>query len=284
VQPDEPRLLAFSSPAGRTSPLLEVWPLPASGGYRLRFDSRIDFEVERSGQRLTVAREPGTTADDVGAFLLGPVMGLVLRLRGLACLHASAVAIKDQAIALMAPPGYGKSTLAAAFAAGGSPVLTDDILLLTEQGDRFTVWPSYPQIRLLPEAVETVFGRRGAAPRLLPSHPNGVKRILLLDGDGLRFAEAPYRLGAIYTGFESDRIAGTRIEGLSGAARFLSMCANIYLPHIADAQMHRSHFHILQRCALQIPVRCIQTPDRSRMGPLDLRDLIAEDFSRCARR
>ena len=42
-------------------------------------------------------------------------MGFVMLLRGIVCLHASAIAIDDEAIALLGPAGSGKSTTAAAF-------------------------------------------------------------------------------------------------------------------------------------------------------------------------
>ena len=53
-----------------------------------------------------------------------------LRLQGVVCLHASAMATSDgeHCFALMAPGGYGKSTTAAAFAHRGLAVLTEDVL------------------------------------------------------------------------------------------------------------------------------------------------------------
>ena len=52
--------------------------------------------------------------DDACTYLVGSAFALLLRLRGAACVHASAVSIGDRAIAIVGPSGSGKSTIAAA--------------------------------------------------------------------------------------------------------------------------------------------------------------------------
>lgn len=280
ADPDEAPLHVFPNPADASSPFLSVWKNATNGGYRLRFDSSVEFKLERSGRRITVSRENGAPIEDVSAYLLGPVMGLTLRLRGLVCLHASAVLIEGRAVALMAPPGYGKSTLAAAFAKTGKPVITDDILVLAKEGKRFQVRPSYPHIRLPSTSVASLFGRRQALPKLSPQNPNLSKHLLDLTASGYRFADEPAGLGAVYTGTENDRTDATRVEGLNAAGRFLALCANVYLPGVIDEKMHRTHFDLLEQVAGSVPVRRIVTPSRKAMTASELRDLILEDFHR----
>ena len=96
------------------------------------------------------------------------------------CLHASAVAIEGRAVAIVGPSGAGKSSTAAAFARLGYPVLSDDIVALTGDGQRFHVQPAYPRVRLWPSAVTSLFGSRDALPRIVPDWE---KRYLpLIDG------------------------------------------------------------------------------------------------------
>src|SRR6185437_2076265 len=101
-------------------------------------------------------REP-LTLEDTSTYLLGPVMGFVMLLRGVVCLHASAVAIGEGAIALVGPAGSGKSTTAAAFAERGYRVLAEDVVTLDDRGYRFLLQPGYPCIRLWPAAVKALY-------------------------------------------------------------------------------------------------------------------------------
>ena len=89
----------------------------------------------------------------------GPFWGLLLRFRGVTCLHASAVAIGGSVIAFVGAEGAGKSTTAAAFARAGYAAVSDDVVALVERKGDFFVSPSYPHLCLWPESVEMLYGR-----------------------------------------------------------------------------------------------------------------------------
>lgn len=63
--------------------------------------------------------------------LYAQALPLAAELQGLHLLHASAVCIGDAAVALIAPSGTGKSTLAANLVARGHDFLTDDLLAVS---------------------------------------------------------------------------------------------------------------------------------------------------------
>src|SRR5262249_61728973 len=105
----------------------------------------------------------------------GPIFGFLLRLRGVTCLHASAIAVDGRAIALIGPPGAGKSTTAAAFTQQGYPALSEDVVALCDLGDSFLVPPGYPLILFVPGSVQALFGSKDALP---PLTPNWDKRYL----------------------------------------------------------------------------------------------------------
>jgi len=69
------------------------------------------FAVDRHGRDVRADWPEDYTLEDACTYLLGPVMGFVLRLRGTVCLHASAVAINDRAIALVGSPGSVREQL-----------------------------------------------------------------------------------------------------------------------------------------------------------------------------
>ena len=137
-------------------------------------------KAPRSGLRWP----DSSTLEDAATYLLGPVLGFVLRLRGITCLHASAVAVGDRAIALMGPANAGKSTTAAGFSRMGFPVLADDIVALSEPDEILRVQPAYPQLRLWPESAAFLYGSADALPRLTPTWD---KRALDLTQNGCRF-------------------------------------------------------------------------------------------------
>jgi len=195
----------------------------------------------------------GATIEDTATYLLGPTLGFVLRLRGITCLHASAVAIGNSAIALVGPAGSGKSTLAAAFARLGYAVLTDDVLALADQEDGFMVQPAYPRVRLWPESVNGLFGSEDALPRITP---NWDKRFLDLNTPPFRFQREPLPLGAIYfLDNEGDSLAPARIEAMAAQEGMMALVANTYANYLLDKPMRAKEFEVLGRLVENVPLR-----------------------------
>ena len=95
-----------------------AWHRFAPDGAQFRWAEVGAFAVARDGSRIDAAPNPGTP-DALTAFpLLGPVLAEALRRRGLLVLHAGAVALAGDGIALMADKGVGKSTAVAALLEG----------------------------------------------------------------------------------------------------------------------------------------------------------------------
>lgn len=87
--------------------------------------------------------------------LLGPVIVLALALQNVFCLHASAVAVHDTAVAFIAESGSGKSTLAAFLGADRSNDwlrMADDALPAEITPSTAGVLPHFPQLKLPPDA------------------------------------------------------------------------------------------------------------------------------------
>lgn len=122
-----------AGPGGK--PRLTVWSLP--GYYHLQYADGTQFLIDNSGTRIWAIWPTETlTLEDTATYLLGPVMGFVLLLRGFISLHACAVVINNRAVAIAGPAGSGKSTTAAAFAEAGYRVLAEDVVTLRDHGDR----------------------------------------------------------------------------------------------------------------------------------------------------
>lgn len=114
-----------------------------------------EFFIDR-GREVIIDLMPGVEEALLRTILLGPILSILLRQRGLLVLHASCVDINNKAVAFMGGSGWGKSTLAAAFHTKGYDILTDDVMPIEFVCDRPIVIPAYPQFKLFPEAVASL--------------------------------------------------------------------------------------------------------------------------------
>jgi hypothetical protein len=205
------------------------------------------------------------TLEDTLTYLLGPVLGMVLRLRGLTCLHASAVSLGGRALLVCGPAGAGKSTTAAAFAARGRPVLADDVAALERGAGGFTVRGAYPQLRLWPDAVRGLYG--GAA-ELPPLTPNWEKRFLDLAAAGA-FEPGPLPLAAVYLLSGRERDDAPRIEPVAPTQAVLALIANTYVGWVPDAAAQGRDLALYGRLAREVPVlRAVAHADPARLPEL----------------
>jgi hypothetical protein len=256
---------------------LRVRMLPGGGYLGLFYGDGVRFAVERRGQEVWADWPEDYTLEDACTYLIGPVMGLVLRLRGTVCLHASAVAIGDRAVALVGLPGVGKSTTAAAFACSGFPVLSDDVVALVDKGAQFLVQPGYPRVNLWPDSVRRLFGSEKALPRITPTWD---KRYLPLGQSGHLFASNPLPLGAIYILDSRDEaLTATVLEEVSGEEAFMALVANTYVNYLLDQDMRRIEFDVLGRVVSNIPIRRVRPPAEP-MPIFNLCEAIAADATR----
>lgn len=85
----------------------------------------------RAGRAVAFQPADGADADDIPAFLLNSVFGILLHQRGQIVLHASAVRVNGKAVLFCGASASGKSTLAAALAQRGYAVLADDVCAVT---------------------------------------------------------------------------------------------------------------------------------------------------------
>jgi len=121
---------SYSDEAG--NPGLRIWQSANGKLLRLEYYDGVQFWLERNGKSLWLVWPPESSLEDAVSYLLGPVFGLLLRLRGVTCLHASAVSIDDGCVLFVGAEGAGKSTTAAAFAQLGFGVMSDDVAALME--------------------------------------------------------------------------------------------------------------------------------------------------------
>ena len=224
---------------------------------RIVYGEGAEFIVDGHGTEIWGTWAANLTLEDALVYLLGPIMAFTLRQRGLTCLHASAVAVGNEAIALVGSAGAGKSTTAASFSQLGYPVVADDVVPLLDHGDNFSVPPGYPCVCLWPESVEILFGSPESLPALTP---NWAKRYLPLDKQAHRFQRDPLPLSAIY--LLGDRKAGQDrplAEAAAGADDFISLLGNTFMNYLLDSEGRAREFELLGRLQKAVPIRRAQS-------------------------
>lgn len=210
----------------------------------------------------------------MAVYLLGPILGFFLALKGTTSLHGSSICVEEKAVVFIGGGGAGKSTIAAAFALRGFPVMTEDVSPLLPQSDSFHIVPGYPLVRLWPSSAEILFGSPSALPLLTP---NWDKRYLQLDTDRGDFVNEARQLGAVYVMAPRSVGAGPMIEELSAREAILALITNTYANLLLDTQMRASEFEVLGRVARSVPIRRL-TPnsDPAKLGAMC--DLVIQDF------
>ncbi len=223
--------------------------------FELTYTDGTQFLVDGSASRVWGRCPPGFDMDYLATYLRGPVMGFILRRRGITALHASALSFCGCAIVLCGESQSGKSTMAAALALRGTPVLCEDVTALKLSGHSYYVEPGYAQVGLWPDAVENLFGAADALPKLTSSWE---KCFLPLDGDKARFDPEERPLGVIYLlAPRTDLGDAPRIEQVSPRQALLDLVQNTYMNWLLDQKQRAAEFDFLSRLVTRIPVRRI---------------------------
>jgi len=235
--------------------------------FQLAYDDGTRFVVDGAAKRLWGTGLPPLTTEDLATYLVGPVMGFLLRRRGVLALHASSVCVSGNALILCGSSESGKSTTAAALALRGIPVLTDDIAPVKEDKGSLYLEPGYPRICLWPDAVESLLGLPGALPRLTPTWE---KCFLALDGARAAFEPNKRPLKVVYFfGPRVDEADAPRIEDLGMRDALLELVQNTYMNWLLDRHQRAAELDVLTRLVANVPVRrIVPHTDRARIGSL----------------
>ena len=243
-------------------PALQIWRVQHGAFVRMAYDDGTQFWLDRGHENIWASWPEHASLEDTISYLMGPVLGVLLRLRGVICLHASAVAIDDRGVAFVGSAGAGKSTTAAAFSKLGYAVLSDDIVALEEQDQAFYLVAGHPQLCLWPESVKMLYGSEEALPRF---NPGWEKRRLGLGDQGTRFEDRALPLQVIYLMGDRRPDPAPSLETMRSQAALVDLVANTYANKILDREMRAREFDVLGHLAAAVPIRRVfphSDPDR----------------------
>lgn len=257
-------------------PNLVVWKIEL--GFLFQYSDGIAFVVEESGKEVWGEWPDNMTLEDAVVYLLGPILGFALRLKGITCLHASAIAIDGQCVLFAGGQGVGKSTLAAAFAMRGYGVLSDDVTALAYEQGTFIAQPAYPRVRLWPGSVTELYGAANALPLLTP---NWDKRYLDLSQTGYKFHNTPLKLGAIFVlGDHAGESALPQTSELSESAALVQLVANTYCGYMIGKLNRAEEFEFLSKMVSRVPSRLVRQGN-GYADPRELCRVILKDVAEC---
>ena len=195
-------------------------------GYRLDYSHAGIFDISEDGSAIVWYPSVNAEPELARTIVLGPILALALELSGHFCLHGSAVAIADTAIAFVAPKHHGKSTLASALVRAGARFIGDDTLAVRD-GDPPMLRPGTGSVRLWDDAAREL--RIGALCRNIIK---GVKTTAI-GFIGSSSSEAAVRLGAVYVlepvPLDAATTAAQRVR-LAPAAAVIALAHQAKLP------------------------------------------------------
>jgi hypothetical protein len=237
------------------TPWLTVWRSHDRGTYRFDYGEGAQFVVNACGTEVTVSWRAPLIEADAATYLLGPVLGFVMRLRGIVPMHASAVQVDGRAVLFAGDAWAGKSTTAAAFAMRGYAVLSDDIVPLSLSDGGVTASPGHPRLSIWSDSTEGLFGSTEALPAVSDTYP---KRYLDLTTPGFAFHGVRAPVGAIYVlGARDPGLEAPRIAALPARVAFMSLVRHTYGGYLLDAPMRAREFEFLSDLVERVPVRSI---------------------------
>lgn len=110
----------------------------------------------KSGTELIALPEKNLKIEDLRAIILGSALAVILQQRDQLVLHASSVSMQNHGVAFLGNSGWGKSTLVSTLHAKGYDFITDDVLSINLETIPPQVTPSYPEVRLRPDTLQTL--------------------------------------------------------------------------------------------------------------------------------
>lgn len=242
-------------------PSLPVWKSAGPEGtyVRLRWSGGgyyVEFVIGPEGREVWAAWNERVTLQDVTSLLVSTILGCVIRLRGLTCLHGSLVAWNGRGLVFLGPRGAGKSTTALALVQRGAVLVSDDLVPLLEVGRTFVAPFGQPAIRMRPSSAEALVGSFEALrPVWSDVHDTHPKRYLdVPQAHDSRNATVPidaiYLLGARGApGSPSGILEMSPVEIIT---TLMSQRPNTF---VLDRAGHAKDFEVLGRLAGRVPVK-----------------------------
>ena len=196
----------------------------------------------------------GTDAGGVADFFPGTPFTALLQQRGVATLHAAAVATEAGAVLLLGRSGIGKSSLAAALVERGWALLADDVTGVTlAGGGRALALPGFSRQRLCEHTLDEMGWRGRERSRVR----DGVEKYWT---PAQRVCAEPLPVRAAFVLGAADR-PDVGVDPVPPNRAFRVLRSNTHRRRAMEAMGQRdAHFRVLTAMARQAPVARVTRP------------------------
>lgn len=217
------------------------------------------------GREIVIIPAPSVENSLIRLCLVGTAMAILLYQRGLLVLHASVVDFEGGAVGFMGMSGAGKSTTAAALYRRGHRIIADDVMAVNLDKSLVTVFPGFPQIKLSPEAANSLGYQKES---LFVLHSSEEKRGCRVTSE---FPTVPIPLKCIYILGEGTSV---EIESIQPQKSVIEL-----LPHSVPTRWlisgDAAHFYQCANLAKTVPIYRLKRP-QSLLLLSDLARLVEE--------
>ncbi len=229
--------------------------LTREGELCVEWRRELQFVIKPSNDQIVVVCRPAKL-EFAPTALIGIGLGLLLRRRGVLCIHGSALSINGRTITLVGESGAGKSTTAAALIVKGGTLVSDDVVALRSCGDDFVVEPGSTSLRLGQAAKTRILG----SDLQLSTAPWVDKFLWDVPSEDRREPQAQ-RLDAIYLLGRAEGVEGVRPEPLAPLLALRELIAALY-PQGFSALLTQDQLTLLRAVAERVPVIVVRYPRR----------------------
>lgn len=235
------------------------------GSTYLIYPGLFEFIISMDGRRISGRALADASWEAFLTYLLGQVLSFALIRQGIEQLHGTVVVVQGRAVGFIGDCGYGKSSLAAAFLKAGHSLLTDDLLVLKDEGTDFLVYPSVPRIKLFPEIAQALLGNQVTGG--VQMNPYTDKVIIPLEPN--LSCQTPQPLVALFV-LRSENQKSPRkrvtLRTLRPRQALLALIANTFNPKITDTDRLKRLHDLTTKLASRLPIKSLSYPrDLSRL-------------------
>jgi len=217
-----------------------------------------EFLISADGGHIIGRQFDEGREESFQVYLLGQALSFSLVEKGFEPLHAATVVVNGEAAVLLGNSGFGKSSLAACFLAGGHRVLTDDLLVLHKFEDGFVAYPGPPRIKLFPKLARRFLGDAAKGVAMNPA-----ARKLILPLDPTRSSATPVPLKALYVLLPPRQVSRKqpiRIEVLPPRESFIALVKNTFNSRIVHSARLERQFKQTARLVSTMRVKKVAYP------------------------
>lgn len=225
----------------------------------LRYHGRAtsDYLIPPCLTQIKIERNPLLDADSLMKLGMGPVLGLLLRLRGHLPLHAGSFSVGDRAGLIVGPSGSGKSTLIMALHQAGCALLADDMSVVHTQGATPALAIGRRGVQLCPDSLSWA----GEDPAHWPPSLYTEKHDVIVNGCA---PEGMVPLAGVFLlGDRRADLTETSLVSTKASEALVTLSGELYPPFLPfGGTESRSVFDHLSRLVGQVPTFRIMRPNR----------------------